>query len=102
MYLAFDPEDKMIFMINSRPKVGVTRAQLIAHLTKTLDPATWDLIRNGILSSVLYKVGVEPGFFAVLSAPTIEQAQAIVDSSGQRQEVFDLEIVPIKQLPHFD
>jgi len=99
---AFDPEDRMIFMINSRPKVGVTRAQLIAHLTKTLDPATWDLIRNGILSSVFYKVGVEPGFFAVLSAPTIEQAQAIVDSSAQRQEVFDLEIVPIKQFPHFD
>jgi hypothetical protein len=45
---------------------------------------------------------VEPGFFAVLSAPTIEQAQAIVDSSAQRQEVFDLEIVPIKQFPHFD
>jgi len=100
--LAFDPEDKMIFMINSRPKVGATRAQLIAHLTKTLDPATWDLIRNGILSSVFYKVGVEPGFFVVLSAPTIEQAQAIVDSSAQRQEVFDLEIVPIKQFPHFD
>jgi hypothetical protein len=92
----------MIFMINSRPKAGVTRTQLISHLTGRLDPATWDLIRNGVLSSVFYKVGDEPGFFAVLSAPSIEEAQRMVDNSAQRQEIFDLEIIPVKQFPHFD
>ena len=92
----------MIFMLNTRPRAGVTRAQLISHLTKRLDPATWDLIRNGVVSSVYYKVGDEPGFFAVLSAPSIEQAQALVDSSAERQEVFELEIIPIRQFPHFD
>jgi len=54
------------------------------------------------VSSVYYKVGDEPGFFAVLSAPSIEQAQALVDSSAERQEVFELEIIPIRQFPHFD
>ncbi|MFY9956032.1 hypothetical protein [Bradyrhizobium sp.] len=92
----------MIFMINSRPKAGVKRAQLISHLTQRLDPGTWDLIRNGVLSSVFYKVGGEPGFFAVLSAPSIEEAQAMVDDNAQKQDVFDLEIIPVKQFPHFD
>jgi hypothetical protein len=92
----------MVFMINTRPKAEVTREQLISHLTKGLDPATWDLIRNGVLSSIFYKVGDEPGFFAVLSAPSIEEAQAMVDSSAQRQEVFELEIIPVNQFPHFD
>ena len=92
----------MIFMINSRPKAGVTRAQLISHLTRRLDPGTWDLIWNGVLSSVFYKVGGEPGFFAVLSALSIEEAQAMVDDSAQKQDIFDLEIIPVKQFPHFD
>jgi hypothetical protein len=60
------------------------------------------LIRNGVLSSVFYKVGGEPGFFAVLSAPSIEEAQAMVDDSAQKQDIFDLEIIPVKQFPHFD
>ena len=92
----------MLFMINGRPKAGVTRDELILHLTERLDPATWDLIRKGVLSSVLYKIGDEPGFFAILNASSIEQAHALVDGSSQRQEVFDLEIIPVNQFPHFD
>ena len=53
----------MLFMVSSRPKVGATREQLIQHLTRRLDPSTWDLIRKGVLSHILYKVGDEPGFF---------------------------------------
>ena len=48
----------MLFMVNGRPKAGVTRDELILHL--------------------------------------------IVDGSSQGQEVFDLEIIPVNQFPHFD
>jgi hypothetical protein len=65
----------MLFMVNSRPRAGATREQLIANLTRRLDPATWDLIRDGVLTHVLYKVGDEPGFFAVLNAPSVEEAR---------------------------
>ena len=47
---------------------GATREQMVDHLTQRLNPSTWDLIRHGVLSNVFYKVGNEPGFFAVLSA----------------------------------
>jgi hypothetical protein len=92
----------MIFMLSSRPKPGVTRAELISHLTDKLDPSTWDLIRKRVLSSVYSKVGDEAGFFAVLSAPNIEQTRALVDSSTHRHEIFDLEIVPVSPFPQFD
>lgn len=57
------------------PRAGATREQLIENLTRRLDPATWDLIRDGVLTHVLYKVGDEPGFFAVLNAPSVEEAR---------------------------
>jgi hypothetical protein len=62
-------EVRMLFMVSSRARSEATREQLIEHLTRRLDPATWDLIRQGVVSHVLYKVGEEPGFFAVLSDP---------------------------------
>jgi hypothetical protein len=40
--------------------------------------------------------------FAILNASSIEQAHALVDGSSQKQEVFDLEIIPVNQFPHFD
>ena len=92
----------MLFMLNTRPKAEATREELVARLTQRLNPATWDLIRYGILSHVLYKVGDEPGFFAVLNAPTLKEAQAMVAGGAERLEVFDLEITPVNQFPHFD
>ena len=92
----------MLFMLNTRPKAGATREELVARLSQRPNPATWDLIRHGIVSHVLYKVGDEPGFFAVLNAPTFKEAQAMVDGGAERLEVFDLEITPVNQFPHFD
>ena len=92
----------MLFMLMSRPKPGVQREQLIEHLTRQLSPETWDLIRRGELSHVLYKVGDEPGFFAVLNAASLEDAKRMVDRGVQRIEVFDVDIVPVNQFPHFD
>ena len=91
----------MLFMLNSRPRAGATRKQLIEHLTSRLNPSTWDLIRHGTLSHVLYKVGDEPGFFAVLTAPSIEEAKAMVALGAERLELFDLDVVPVNQFPHF-
>ena len=91
----------MPFMVNSRPRVGAKREQLIEHLTHRLDPSTWDLIRNGVLSHVLYKMGDEPGFFAVLNAPSIEEANETVAAGAENLELFDLEIVPVNQFPQF-
>jgi hypothetical protein len=88
-------------MLTTRPKAGATREQLIEHLTRRLNPSTWDLIRYGVLSNVFYKVGDEPGFFAVLSAPTLEEARAAVERGTERLEVFDLEMVPVNQFPQF-
>ena len=59
----------MLFMVTSRPKAGTTREQLIEHLTRRLHPSTWALIRNGVLSQVLYKVGDEPGFLESSTHP---------------------------------
>ena len=67
----------MLFMVSTRPKAGATREQLIEHLTRRISPATWDLIRDGVLSHVLYKVGDEPGFFAILNAPSGEEAKTM-------------------------
>jgi hypothetical protein len=67
----------MLFMVSSHPKAGATREQLVEHLTRRLDPSTWDLIRHGVLSQVFYKVG-EPGFYAVLNAPSLEEARTII------------------------
>jgi hypothetical protein len=50
----------------------------------------------------LIQVGDEPGFFAVLNAPTLKEAQAMVAGGAERLEVFDLEITPVNQFPHFD
>jgi len=89
----------MLLMVNTRPRAGETREQLIEHLTRRLDPSTWDLIRHGVLSHVLYKVGVEPGFFGVLNAPSIEEANKIIAAGVERLELFDLEVVPVNQFP---
>ncbi len=47
------------------------------------------------------KAGEEPGFFAVLNAPSIEEAKAMVEAGVERLQVFDLEVVPVNQFPHF-
>ena len=88
----------MLFMVSSRARAEATREQLIEHLTRRLDPATWDLIRQGVVSHVLYKVGEEPGFFAVLNAPNLEQAKAMAEAGTERLELFDLKV---NQFPHF-
>jgi hypothetical protein len=80
----------------------MTREQLIERLTRQVHPETWDLIRHGELTNILYKVGDEPGFFALLHASTIENARALLASSAARLEAFDIEIYPVNQFPLFD
>ncbi len=92
----------MLFMLISKPKLGFTREQLVDKLSQRVKPGAWDLIRKGDLSHVLYKVGDEPGFFAVLQAASLEQAKEMVEQSREPAEPFDIEIVPVSQFPHFD
>lgn len=92
----------MLFMLESHPRPGVTREQLAAHFTGQLNPSTWDLIRHGVVSNVLYKSSSEIGFYAVLSAASPEEARSIVKQHTAHEELFDLKIVPVNQLPHFD
>ena len=94
-------EGRVLFMVSSHPKAGATRERLVEHLTRRLDPSTWDLIRHGVLSQVFYKVGDEPGFYAVLNAPSLEDAKTIIDAGTEHLELFDLEVVPVNQFPHF-
>ena len=55
----------MLLMVNTRPRAGETREQLIEHLTRRLDPSLGSDTAHGVQSQVLYKVGDELGFFAV-------------------------------------
>jgi hypothetical protein len=50
----------------------------------------------------LYKVGDEPGFFAVLQAPSLEEAKSLIEKSADRLDLFDLDIHPVSLFPHFD
>jgi hypothetical protein len=92
----------MLFMLVSRAKPGKEREVLIETLSSQMRPETWDLVRHGDLSHILYKVGDEPGFFAILNAPTFEDAKALIDRAAPRLENFDVEIVPVKHFPHFE
>jgi hypothetical protein len=99
-----DPAEgaNMLFMLVSRPKPGTKRELLIERLSRHIHPETWDLVRHGALSHILYKVGDEPGFFAVLNAPSLDEAKAMVESAAPRLESFDVDIVPVKHFPHFE
>jgi len=92
----------MLFMLVSRPKPGMKREQLVERLTRKVQPETWDLIRHGDLSHILYKVGDEPGFFALLNASSLQDAKSLVESSAERLDEFDIDICPVKHFPHFD
>jgi hypothetical protein len=92
----------MLFMLVSRAKPGVKREHLIDRLTRQLHPETWELVRHGTLSHVFYKVGEEPGFFALLSAPSHAEAQALVERGAAGVDEFDVDIYPVKHFPQFD
>jgi hypothetical protein len=68
----------------------------------SLNPSTGDAIRRGLVSNVLYKVGDEPGFFAVLSASSVQEAQVLIDRAVEDLYLFDVQIIPVNQFPHFD
>ena len=92
----------MLFMVVSRAKLGVKREELVERYSRQIHPETWDLVRRGNLSHVLYKVGDEPGFFAVLHAPSLEEAKSLIEKTAERLDVFDIDICPVSLFPHFD
>ena len=92
----------MLFMLVSRAKPGVKREELVERLSRHIDPQTWDLVRRGELSQVFYRVGDEPGFFAVLKASSFDEAKSLIESSAARLDLFDVEIHPVNLFPHFD
>ena len=91
----------MLFMLVSRAKPGAKREELVERFSRTLHPDTWDLVRRGALSHVLYKTGNEPGFFAVLHAASIDEARSLIESSAARLDAFDVDIHPVNLFPHF-
>jgi hypothetical protein len=92
----------MLFMLESQPRSGITREQLAEHFTQRLNPSAWDMIRHGVVSNVLFKTGSEIGFYAILSATNLEEAQSIVRARTADEGLFDVKIVPVNQFPHFD
>ena len=92
----------MLFMLVSRTKPDTKRQQVVDRLTRELHPETWDLVRRGVLSHVYYRVGEDPGFFALLSAPSLEEAKELVASGVAGTEVFEVDVYPVKHFPHFD
>jgi hypothetical protein len=65
-------------------------------------PETWDLVRHGELSHIYYKIGEEPGFFALLSAPSLDEAKARVARGLTSVEEFEVDIYPVNHFPQFD
>jgi hypothetical protein len=92
----------MLFLLESQARPGVTREQLVAQFSERLNPSTWELIRHGDISNVLYKTGKDVGFYATLNAPTPEEAQALVQATTESQELFDIRVVAVNHFPHFD
>ena len=81
---------------------GTKREQLVDRLTHEMHPETWDLVRHGELSHIYYKIGEEPGFFALLSAPSLEEAKARVADALASVEEFEVDIYPVNHFPQFD
>ena len=92
----------MLFMIETQPRPGVTRAQLVAHFTGAPIPSEWSLIRSGVVTNVLFKIGADVGFYALLSAPTAQEARSIVDRHAEDEVLFDIKLVPVHHFAHFD
>ncbi|MBV9889879.1 MAG: hypothetical protein JO090_03215 [Rhizobacter sp.] len=51
---------------------------------------------------MLYKTGHEIGFYAVPTAQTLDDAQAIAQRETAGEALFDLKTVPVNPFPHFD
>ena len=92
----------MRFMIETQPRPGVTRAQLVAHFIGAPNPTDWNLIRSGVVTNVLFKIGADVGFYALLTAPTAQEAQSIVDRHTGDEVLFDIKLVPVHHFAHFD
>jgi hypothetical protein len=92
----------MLFMLESQTRPGVTREQMARHLNQRLKPGAWDVIRHGVVSNVLYKTGEEVGFFALLNAPSLLEAEALVGKAVESEGLFETRVVAVNQFPHFD
>jgi hypothetical protein len=92
----------MLFMLESQTKPGVTREQMVHHFSERPKPSAWDLIRHGVVSNVLYKTGAAVGFFAVLNAPSLAEAEGLVRKVMESDGLFEIRVVAVNQFPHFD
>jgi hypothetical protein len=92
----------MLFMLESQTRPGVTREQMARHLSQRLKPGAWDLFRHGVVSNVVYKTGAEVGFFAVLNAPSLSEAEALVRKVVESDGLFEIRVLAVNQFPHFD
>jgi hypothetical protein len=92
----------MLFMLESLTRPGVSRQDVVRFLGQRIKPAAWDLIRTGVASNVYYKTGTDPGFFALLEAPGLAEAEALARGSVEFEGLFDIRIVPVDRFAHFD
>jgi hypothetical protein len=94
---------KMLFLTNSRMCSGVTREQVIAHLEKGAEKDDWDLVRKGIITHWLFKVGDTPGIMVVLDCDSIDEARDIISNAPTvKAGLLEFDIEPVNQFPRFD
>jgi hypothetical protein len=91
----------MAFMVMTKRRPGVSREQLIEHLTSKMHPSTWELIRKEKIEQLFFITGDEPGFFAVVNSDDIDEVKAMVHEAISKHNLFDLEIMPINRFPEF-
>ena len=91
----------MTFLITTKRKTGISRDEIIDHLTSKMDPSTWDLIRTGKIKQVYYTMGDEPGFIAIVNSSNLAEVKALVTQATSKHNLFEIEIVPIDRFPDF-
>lgn len=91
----------MAFLIMTKRRPGISKAQLVEHLSSRMHPSTWELFRKGKIDHLFFITGDEPGFFATINSDDIDEVKALADEAISRHNLFDLEIMPINRFPDF-
>jgi hypothetical protein len=93
----------MLYLLNGTMRPGVNREQFIEYLKQPMDPAEWDLIKNGVVSHLLFKTGEVPGLLIIIHAESLEAAMACADKTPIVQAgLLDFVIDPVNRFPHFE
>ena len=93
----------MLFLLNGTRRAGVSREKFIEYIQQPMDPQEWELIREGIVSNLLFKTGEIPGMLVIIHAKDLAEAKRYAESTPIFKDgLLDFSIDPVNRFPHFD